>query len=171
MAYGKLSLTIMSRVPRQRNQKEAAKHFSWFGDFAATDNPSSNRRTREQLGWEPAMPGLLADLNGPGYLVTKQPGILVRNSQKPLSDPAPVMSNPRRRYNKGRGAGVLRLSPATRRRNETKDIPHTGGSLHPPHDLVTVIDSVGPNDPWQVAVRAEGDRNLRELRAVVDKAA
>ncbi len=47
--------------------KEAAKNFSWFGDFAATDNPSSNRRTREQLGWEPARPGLLADLQGATY--------------------------------------------------------------------------------------------------------
>ncbi len=51
--------------------KEAAKHFSWFGAFAATDNPSSSNRTRDQLGWEPTEPGLLADLNGPGYFATK----------------------------------------------------------------------------------------------------
>jgi nucleoside-diphosphate-sugar epimerase len=46
---------------------EAAKQFSYFGGFAATDNPSSSDRTREQLCWEPAGPGLLADLDGPGY--------------------------------------------------------------------------------------------------------
>ena len=47
--------------------KEAAKQFSYFGSFAATDNPASSTRTREQLGWEPTGPELLVDLNGPGY--------------------------------------------------------------------------------------------------------
>ena len=51
--------------------KEAGKAFSWFGDFAATDNPSSSDRTRKELGWEPTHPGLLADLSGPGYFVTR----------------------------------------------------------------------------------------------------
>ena len=51
--------------------KEAGKAFSWFGDFAATDNPSSSLLTRKQLGWEPTHPGLLADLNGPGYFASK----------------------------------------------------------------------------------------------------
>jgi nucleoside-diphosphate-sugar epimerase len=51
--------------------KEAAKAFSWFGDFAATDNPASSDRTRTELDWEPTQPGLLADLNGPGYFATK----------------------------------------------------------------------------------------------------
>jgi len=51
--------------------KEAAKQFSYFGAFAATDNPSSSNLTRNQLGWEPTEPGLLADLNGPGYFATK----------------------------------------------------------------------------------------------------
>jgi nucleoside-diphosphate-sugar epimerase len=51
--------------------KHAAKSFSWFGDFAATDNPSSSTRTRDQLGWQPTHPGLLDDLNGPGYFATK----------------------------------------------------------------------------------------------------
>lgn len=51
--------------------KEAAKHFSWFGAFAATDNPSSSKRTREELGWEPTHPELLTDLSGPGYFATR----------------------------------------------------------------------------------------------------
>jgi nucleoside-diphosphate-sugar epimerase len=51
--------------------KEAAKQFSYFGGFAATDNPSSSTRTRDQLGWEPSGPELLVDLNGPAYYATK----------------------------------------------------------------------------------------------------
>jgi nucleoside-diphosphate-sugar epimerase len=61
-----LSIPVESISP-----KEAGKAFSWFGDFAATDNPSSSDRTRKELGWEPTHPGLLADLNGPGYFITK----------------------------------------------------------------------------------------------------
>ena len=51
--------------------KQGAKYFSWFGAFAATDNPSSSHRTRMQLGWEPAGPELLADLSGPAYFAAK----------------------------------------------------------------------------------------------------
>lgn len=51
--------------------KDAAKSFSWFGDFAATDNPSSSDRTRKELGWEPTHPGLLPDLSGPAYFASK----------------------------------------------------------------------------------------------------
>ena len=51
--------------------KDASKSFSWFGDFAATDNPSSSLLTRNQLDWEPTQPGLLADLNGPNYFASK----------------------------------------------------------------------------------------------------
>jgi nucleoside-diphosphate-sugar epimerase len=51
--------------------REGAKLFSWFGAFAATDNPSSSKRTREQLGWEPTEPGLLDDLNGAAYFANK----------------------------------------------------------------------------------------------------
>ena len=51
--------------------KDAARVFSWFGDFAATDNPSSSLLTRNRLDWEPTKPGLLADLNGPGYFATR----------------------------------------------------------------------------------------------------
>jgi nucleoside-diphosphate-sugar epimerase len=53
------------------SNKEAAKQFSFLAGFAATDNPSTSNRTREQLGWEPTGPGLLADLNGPGYFAAK----------------------------------------------------------------------------------------------------
>ena len=70
--------SIAEAIGRQLNipvdtisAKDAAKSFSWFGAFAATDNPTSSNLTREQLGWEPNGPGLLADLDGPGYFATK----------------------------------------------------------------------------------------------------
>lgn len=46
---------------------EAASHFGWFATLAAIDNPTSSKRTRELLGWEPNQPGLIADLGLPSY--------------------------------------------------------------------------------------------------------
>jgi nucleoside-diphosphate-sugar epimerase len=75
---GILFRSIAEEIGRQLNipvdsvsAGEAAKHFSWFGAFAAMDNPSSSDRTREQLGWQPTELGLLADLNGPGYFAAR----------------------------------------------------------------------------------------------------
>lgn len=42
-------------------------HFGWFGTFAAADMPASSARTRSLLGWAPTGPGLLADVDRPGY--------------------------------------------------------------------------------------------------------
>ena len=47
--------------------EEAADHFGWFAAFAAMDAPSSSEKTRALLGWKPARPGLLADIDDPGY--------------------------------------------------------------------------------------------------------
>jgi nucleoside-diphosphate-sugar epimerase len=41
---------------------EAEGHFGWLAAFAGWDIPASSARTREQLGWQPAGPTLLADL-------------------------------------------------------------------------------------------------------------
>lgn len=41
---------------------QAADHFGWIGGFFAADAPASSDLTREQLGWQPTRPGLLADL-------------------------------------------------------------------------------------------------------------
>ncbi|MBP2559216.1 nucleoside-diphosphate-sugar epimerase [Neorhizobium galegae] len=46
---------------------EAAEHFGWFAHFAEIDNRASSAATREQLGWEPTGPGLLADLDREAY--------------------------------------------------------------------------------------------------------
>ena len=49
---------------------EAAAHFGWFARFAALDAPASSQRTRELLGWRPAHPGLLTDIDRPAYFPT-----------------------------------------------------------------------------------------------------
>ena len=46
---------------------EVAEHFGWFAMFAAMDTPAYSKRTRAVLGWWPAEPGLLTDLESPGY--------------------------------------------------------------------------------------------------------
>jgi len=43
------------------------EHFGWFAHFAGTDMAASSAHTRERLHWNPVRPGLLADLDQPGY--------------------------------------------------------------------------------------------------------
>jgi nucleoside-diphosphate-sugar epimerase len=52
-----LQVPVVSLAP-----EEAARHFGWLAPFAGWDMPASNARTREQLGWNPTGPSLLADL-------------------------------------------------------------------------------------------------------------
>ncbi|QJP13424.1 SDR family oxidoreductase [Starkeya sp. ORNL1] len=58
----RLKLPVVSKTA-----EEAAEHFGWFAHFAALDNPASSERTRRMLGWQPKQPGLLPDLDRPGY--------------------------------------------------------------------------------------------------------
>jgi nucleoside-diphosphate-sugar epimerase len=46
---------------------KTAEHFGWFAHFAALDNPTSSKRTRETLGWQPSEPRLISDLDRPRY--------------------------------------------------------------------------------------------------------
>ena len=46
---------------------EAAKHFVWFSMFAALDAPVSSEQTGIILGWKAEQPGLLEDMDQPGY--------------------------------------------------------------------------------------------------------
>lgn len=57
-----LHLPVVAKTPEQ-----AAGHFGWFAHFATIDNRVSSQHTREVLGWAPTRPGLLEDLDGPGY--------------------------------------------------------------------------------------------------------
>ncbi|MBB2754972.1 UNVERIFIED_ORG: nucleoside-diphosphate-sugar epimerase [Rhizobium aethiopicum] len=50
-----------------KSREEAAEHFGWFAMFAGFDVPTSSERTRALLGWQPAQPGLLADIDHPAY--------------------------------------------------------------------------------------------------------
>jgi nucleoside-diphosphate-sugar epimerase len=61
----RLSVPVVGKSP-----EEATKHFGWFSHFAALDNPTSSKQTRETLGWQPKQPGLIADLDRPGYFET-----------------------------------------------------------------------------------------------------
>jgi nucleoside-diphosphate-sugar epimerase len=58
----RLNVPVAGKTP-----EEAAGHFAWFAQFAATDSPASSRRTRELLGWQPKQPGLIPDLDRPRY--------------------------------------------------------------------------------------------------------
>ena len=45
-----------------KSREEAAGHFGWMANFFRIDGPASSAQTREQLGWRPAQPGLIADM-------------------------------------------------------------------------------------------------------------
>ena len=47
---------------------EAQTHFGWLGMFAAHDLRASSVQTRKKLGWHPAGPGLIADLEQMDYV-------------------------------------------------------------------------------------------------------
>ncbi len=47
--------------------ENAAAHFTWMAGFIGLDSPASSALTRELLGWEPAQPGLIGDLDEGHY--------------------------------------------------------------------------------------------------------
>jgi nucleoside-diphosphate-sugar epimerase len=57
-----LGLALASVAPG-----DAAAHFGWLGAFLALDSPASSELTRELMGWQPAQPGLLDDLDKGHY--------------------------------------------------------------------------------------------------------
>ncbi|SEM08236.1 Nucleoside-diphosphate-sugar epimerase [Chitinophaga rupis] len=58
----RLNVPVVAKTP-----EEAAGHFGWFAHFIGLDVPASSQRTREQLGWEPTGPGLIADVDHERY--------------------------------------------------------------------------------------------------------
>jgi nucleoside-diphosphate-sugar epimerase len=58
----RLNIPVRSLTP-----EEAQDHFGFMARFAGADIPSSSPRTRQALGWEPAEPALLADLDHEAY--------------------------------------------------------------------------------------------------------
>lgn len=53
----RLSLPVKSIRP-----EEAEAFFGWFAELVAADIPASSAQTRKLLGWEPAGPSMIADL-------------------------------------------------------------------------------------------------------------
>ncbi len=58
----RLNLPVVSKSP-----EEAAAHFGWMAYFVGVDAPASSALTRERLGWNPAQPSLIADLEQGTY--------------------------------------------------------------------------------------------------------
>jgi nucleoside-diphosphate-sugar epimerase len=53
--------------------EDAGEHFTWLGGFLGLDAPASSLLTRELLGWQPARPGLIADLDEGHYFKEAHP--------------------------------------------------------------------------------------------------
>jgi nucleoside-diphosphate-sugar epimerase len=47
--------------------EDAAGHFSYLAALVTADNPASAALTRQQMGWQPTHPGLIADLDEGHY--------------------------------------------------------------------------------------------------------
>jgi len=50
-----------------KSAEEAGQHFGWVVMVVGLDNPTSSALTQKQLGWKPAQPGLLQDLEQGHY--------------------------------------------------------------------------------------------------------
>jgi nucleoside-diphosphate-sugar epimerase len=61
----RLNIPVVSK-----SLEEAANHFGWFAGFAGLDCPASSKLTQERLGWRPAQPTLLTDLERGSYFKT-----------------------------------------------------------------------------------------------------
>jgi hypothetical protein len=57
-----LNLPVVSISPA-----DALEHFAPLGAFIGIDSPASSALTRELMGWEPAQPGLIDDLDQGHY--------------------------------------------------------------------------------------------------------
>jgi nucleoside-diphosphate-sugar epimerase len=57
-----LNVPVASVPPEQ-----AGEHFGWLAPFLGADAPASSALTRDLLGWQPAQPGLLDDLDKGHY--------------------------------------------------------------------------------------------------------
>lgn len=59
-----LKIPVVSMTP-----EEAAGHFGWMAGFIALDMPASSAWTRQELGWTPTGPNLIADLKAMDYAI------------------------------------------------------------------------------------------------------
>jgi nucleoside-diphosphate-sugar epimerase len=64
--FNAIAEIIASRLGLPAEARESG-HFGWFAHFAGATMSVSSARTRELLDWKPQGPGLLTDLDQPGY--------------------------------------------------------------------------------------------------------
>jgi hypothetical protein len=57
-----LELPVVSISPQ-----DAGEHFTWLAGFLGADSPASSTLTQKLVGWHPAQPGLIADLDEGHY--------------------------------------------------------------------------------------------------------
>jgi hypothetical protein len=57
-----LKVPVVSLTP-----EEAPGHFGWLASFAGLDAPASSAITQQELGWDPAGPSLITDLENMRY--------------------------------------------------------------------------------------------------------
>jgi nucleoside-diphosphate-sugar epimerase len=77
----RLNVPVVSKT-----REDATNHFGWFAHFATLDNPTSSALTRERLGWRPAQPALIPDLDRGRYFegLTMQAGRNVQAADSAL---------------------------------------------------------------------------------------
>ncbi|MBI1257460.1 MAG: NAD-dependent epimerase/dehydratase family protein [Chloroflexi bacterium] len=61
-----LNVPVASIAP-----ENAGEHFGWMAGFIGLDSPASSGLTRDLLGWQPAQPGLIEDLEQGHYFNNK----------------------------------------------------------------------------------------------------
>ena len=68
-----LKVPVVSKSPQQ-----AGEHFGWLAPFVGFDMPASSALTQQRLGWRPAGPGLIADLNAMNYFEQTADAVALR---------------------------------------------------------------------------------------------
>jgi nucleoside-diphosphate-sugar epimerase len=70
--------------------ENAAQHFSYLRGFIGLDNPTSSQFTRDTVGWTPARPGVIADLDAdpslvPDHGLAQDPNLAPESARTDLS--------------------------------------------------------------------------------------
>jgi nucleoside-diphosphate-sugar epimerase len=61
-----------------KSAEQVREHFGWLAEFVSADIPASSALTQQRLGWQPAGPGLIADLNAMKYFEHTADAVLSR---------------------------------------------------------------------------------------------
>ena len=61
-----------------KSREQTAEHFGWIAPFFGMDGPASSAQTQKRLGWLPAQPGLVSDLDTGHYFAHAGDAVLLR---------------------------------------------------------------------------------------------